>query len=301
MNLDEVLRRWRSAGSPDAASAVVDELSRTRAPRCSTLCVASGKGGTGKSVTSASLAALLSTRGRTLLVDADMGVGNAHILQDQTPPRSFVDVVAGRCTVAEARATCSPSLDLVGGGSGVSRMSALDRDELRLIAQGIAEIEDEYQFLVVDSAAGISEQTASFAAACDLTLVVTTPDITAMTDAYAFLKVLHSSRPRARPLLLVNRVAPGDGDDDGSQTAQRICAVCTKFLGFAPRFVGGVPEDRALVRSVAMRRPVVVSAPESEAARALRTIARSVLIELGERPRTGLGRSLARLFAADSR
>lgn len=275
---------------------VVEDLPRANAPKCSSVCVASGKGGTGKSVITASLASLLSARGRTLLVDADMGVGNAHILQDQSPPRSFVDVVAGRCTVGEARVACSSALDLVGGGSGVSRMSALDKGELVHIARGLAEVEDEYQFALVDSAAGISEQTASFAAASDLCIVVTTPDITAMTDAYAFLKVLHASRPRARPLLVVNRVAQGEGDDDGAATAERIVAVCHKFLGASPRFLGAVPDDRAVVRSVAMRRPVVVSAPDSAAAKALRAIAREVLVELGTRPRTGLGRTLGRLF-----
>jgi flagellar biosynthesis protein FlhG len=259
--------------------------------RASSLCVASGKGGTGKSVVSASLATLLAKRGRTLIVDADMGVGNAHILQDIAPEHSFVDVVEGRLSVRDIRAECRAELDLVAAGSGVSRMAGLSTYEMHLVACGLEELELEYKHLLVDSAAGISNQTVAFAAASDVVLIVTTPDVTALTDAYAFLKVLLQRRPECQPLFVVNRVI---GADEGLHVAERMRAVARKFLGREPRYVGSLPDDRAVVRSVHDRAPVVSSEPASPFACAIERLSDELHAELTRvRPR-GLGRTLLR-------
>ena len=259
------------------------------------LCIASGKGGTGKSVVTASLALLMASRGRTLIVDADMGVGNAHILQDVKPRRSFVDVVAGSCEVLDSVTPCAERLDLLSAGSGVSRMAGLSEYELHLISGGLAAIETDYDFLLVDSAAGISEQTVAFAAACDLVLIVTTPDPTAMTDAYAFIKVLVAKRPGVVPLILVNRVEESydtDQELSGERVAERIAHVCLKFLGMEPRWIGSVPEDRSMIRSVGARRPVVTHAPGSPSAVALQALSVPILGYLEGAQAAGLGRRL---------
>src|SRR5689334_6127075 len=122
---------------------------RPTAPlRAHSLCVASGKGGTGKSVVTASLSTLFARTGRTLVVDADLGVGNAHILQNLCPEHSFVDVVEGRLDVRDIRVACRPQLDLLAAGSGVSRMAGLSPHELHLMALGIEGLEQEYQHVI---------------------------------------------------------------------------------------------------------------------------------------------------------
>lgn len=266
-----------------------------RPVRSSSICVASGKGGTGKSIVSASLAALLAERGRTLLIDADLGVGNAHILQDVHPGRSLVDLVQGGATAREIVVPCRAGLDLVGAGSGVSRMAALSSYENLRIATALDELEASYDFLVVDSAAGISPQTISFAAASDVVLIVTTPDVTAMTDAYAFLKVLSARSSECTPMLLVNRtVEPGEGE----RVATRLTEVAHKFLGRELRWLGALPEDRAVVRSVASRSAVVLCEPAAEVAMALRGLIDGLVVELEHAPRVGLGRTLGEQLRA---
>lgn len=292
-----------SSDRPEAPVAIPTGSPARR--RAASICVASGKGGTGKSVVTASLAHLLATRGRTLIVDADMGVGNAHILQDVKPQRSFVDVVAGSCEVEETVTPCADRLDLLSAGSGVSRMAGLSPYELHLIAGGLAGLELGYDFVLVDSAAGISEQTLFFAAACDLVLIVTTPDPTAMTDAYAFIKVLGGKRPELVPRLLVNRVdesADADREHSGPRVAERIAHVCLKFLGREPRSIGSVPEDSAVIRSVAARRPVVNHAAGSPAAVALQALSVPILGDLEAVDPRGVGRRLVEELAfADRR
>ena len=267
-----------------AGSSTPGTVERPGIVRAASLSVASGRGGTGKTVVSAALATLFAIRGRTLIVDADLGVGNAHILQDVSPPRSFVDVVEGQHTAREVLVPCSAQIDLLAAGSGVPRMADLSAFELHLIAAGLEELERDYRYLVVDSAAGVSLQTIGFARASDVVLIVTTPDLTAMTDAYAFLKVLEGRSPRCRPLLVVNRVS---GESEAREVADRITRVCRRFIGKGPRLVGWIPEDRA----VTQRGPVVLNEPDAPASSALRRVAVRILEELNRRHHPGLGRT----------
>jgi flagellar biosynthesis protein FlhG len=259
--------------------------------RAISLCVASGKGGTGKSIVSASLAALFAPRGPTLLVDADFGVGNAHILQDVAPRSTCVDVVEGRESVRAALVPCTPGLDLFAAGSGVPRMAELTSYELHLLASGLRDVESDYRTLIVDSAAGVSTQTMAFARAADVTLIVTTPDLTAMTDAYAFLKLLFAGRAGTRALLLVNRAA---GPEEAEEVTRRIARVGERFLGIAPRCIGWLPHDPAVSSCVNRRGPVVNLEPGAEVSRALRIVAASVAEELQRVQPKGFGSELQR-------
>lgn len=290
MNWDQALRILKPLRAPQlAGSSPARESAQLHRAHAASICIASGKGGTGKSVVSAAFATLWSEHGRTLLVDADLGVGNAHLMQNVQPKLTLVDVVRGRAAAAAALTACTPGLDLLAGGSGVSQMASLTPAELTRIAHGIDELDPRYDALVVDSAAGISEQTIAFAAASDVVVIVTTPDPTAMTDAYAFLKVLFARKRDACVDLIVNRAFDAE---DGPRTAQRIESVCQKFLGRGVRYVGSIPEDREVVRSVGRRLCVVTAAPECPASIALRELLRRVSEELAVLPHHGLGRSL---------
>jgi flagellar biosynthesis protein FlhG len=307
---DEARRRLlRLAGGrtgplgPNGVAASLEELPRSEhegegplaprappsAPRAASLCVASGKGGTGKSVVSASLATSLAARGRTLILDADMGVGNAHILQDVSPLATLVDVVEGETSLRDARIACSSRIDLLAAGSGVPRMSELSKYETYLIAEGLEELELEYRWVVVDSAAGISRQTLRFALACDVVLIVTTPDLTAMTDAYALLKSLRARRGSCMPLLLVNRAWD---QEQAEEVASRIARVAERFLGTPPRLVGWLPEDPVVPLCVNRRGAVSLLEPASPFARALSVVAARLDEELAALHARGMGRTL---------
>ena len=117
-----------------------------------------------------------------------------------------------------------------------------------------------------------------------------------MTDAYAFLKVLRRHRSSARVGLVVNR-APSPAE--ACRVAERIRSVAGKFLGTEPDALGSLPDDAAVVRSVAERRPVILAEPASPAARALQATAQVVMEELAQRPHAGLGRTLLARFEAD--
>jgi len=277
------------ASSPARARAEVNLL-QPASPLPVSLCIASGKGGTGKSIVSAALAAHFAERGPTLLLDADFGVGNAHILQDVTPELTCVDVVEGRVSLGEARVACAPGLDLIAAGSGVPRMAELGGHELQLLARGFTALEGQYSTLLVDSAAGVSPQTLAFARACDALLIVTTSDLTAMTDAYAFLKLHFAGRAGAKAFLLVNRAASAE---EAEEVTRRIARVGERFLGTAPRCIGWLPHDPVVSACVNRRGPVTRLEPGSEVARALRTVAATLEEELRALAAHGIAGALA--------
>ncbi len=258
--------------------------------RARSLCVVSGKGGTGKSVVSASMARMFSRKARTLIIDADLGVGNAHILQGAAPKKTLADVMNGSTRLRDVLEPCCEGLEMIAGGSGVARLAALSPQDLARLGDELANLERDYSYLVADCGAGISETTLSFARASDSLLIVTTPDLTAMTDAYAFLKVLGDRRGATRPMLLINRA---QDQAEASAAAARICDVSRRFLRFEPEWIGWVPEDRAVFDSVNHRSPLIEYAPTSPAAAALRRIGTIVQDRVDTKHPCGLGRKLA--------
>ncbi len=188
--------------------------------------------------------------------------------------------------VPEIVQPCREGVDLLCAGSGVSRMAGLSSYEMHLIACGLEKLEQDYEYLVVDSAAGVSEQTISFAAACDCTLIVTTPDLTAMTDAYAFLKVLYAKNATARALLVVNRV---HSPEEGQRAAERICSVSDRFLGQGPAWLGSLPEDSAVRHAGNHRTPVVVSEPHAPVSAQMRRLCVRIVSEVNRQASSGDG------------
>ena len=259
------------------------------APRAASMCVASGKGGTGKSVFTASIAASLSRIGPTLIVDADMGIGNAHILQGVAPERSFVELVAGTAAPREVVARCAEQLDLIAAGSGVSSMADLSAFEMHRIAEALEQLELDYRYLVVDSAAGVSNQTVAFAAAADIVVVVTNPAVTAMTDAYAFIKVLLRCNPAADPLLVVNRA---HNWDEARSVVKRMETVCQRFLSRTPRWIGWIPEDDAVIQAINSRAAILSHDPTAPAALALEQLSLVLQEEFERVQARGIGHSL---------
>lgn len=258
-------------------------------PRARSLAVVSGKGGTGKSVASASLARLFARSARTLLVDADLGVGNAHILQGVSPKATLADLFAG-CPPRALVERCGGGLELVAGGSGVARLAQVSACDLARLGDALAELEHDYSYLVADCGAGISEATLAFARAADRVVVVTTPDLTAMTDAYAFLKVLGIPATGPVPGLIVNRATD---EPEACRTAERVQSVAHRFLGRAPEWLGWLPADASVVASVNAREPLIERSPTSPAGLAMLDLYQEVKERLDSVHPRGIGLSLA--------
>lgn len=236
--------------------------------------VASGKGGTGKTFVAVNLAVLLAREiGGVQMLDADLGLGNAHVHLGLRPMHNLQHYFDGDALLEDLLLGSCYGVRLLPGGSGISRLAQLDTGELRRLAHDMPSILTESNALIVDSGAGISPQTLLFLRCSDVVLLVVTPELTSLTDAYALIKCLVIRQPQSRFLVLVNRA---DEQDQGIEVFQRINDVASRFLSLPLHYLGAVPEDRAARASVAGKVPLVVRTPSSPAARALKSAASSL-------------------------
>lgn len=235
----------------------------------------SGKGGTGKTFVAINLAVLLARKFRGVqILDADLGLGNAHISLGLKPQRHFQHFFEDQVSLSELNLRSRYGVKLLPGGSGISRLANLERFELEKLGRDLAGILAESSVLVVDSSAGISGQTLRFLSCTDLVVLVVTPELTSLTDAYALLKCMVTRQESAQVLVLVNRVGT---ERLGREAFDRIAQVSRRFLAYPLRYLGSIPEDRAVQTSLAAKIPLVIRAPGSPAARALRSCAKELV------------------------
>src|SRR5215510_3693532 len=236
------------------------------------VCIASGKGGTGKSILASNVAVLRAQRGeRVLLVDWDAGLANAHLLLGLAPQHDLSHVLQGQVRAEDALVAGPAGLKLLSGGVGRHILANPTRRELDRLFKALRPLEEQFDLIVIDHGAGVTYATVTHLAAAITLLVVTNHEVTALSDGYALYKRAHLANPSIRVGLVVNR----SPDEARALSAwERFQSASMRFLGHAPELVGCVPYDPAVLRSVESRVPVALLEPESLAARAIETVSR---------------------------
>ncbi|GFN24131.1 site-determining protein [Thermanaeromonas sp. C210] len=231
--------------------------------------MASGKGGVGKTNIVVNLSLALARRQkRVMVLDADLGLANVDILLGLVPRWDLSQVVRGEKELKEIVVEGPAGVRLIPGGSGVSELADMSNQQREGLIQGLSRVTEGTDFFLIDTSAGISRHVLSFAAAAGEAIIVTTPEPTALTDAYGLIKGL--SRLGVKIHLLVNRaLAAGDG----REAAARLQATARRFLAVEISLLGIVPEDRAVGLAVREQKPLVLHYPSSPAARALEEVA----------------------------
>ena len=259
------------------------DLQRARDHRAAWLAIAGAKGGVGKTMIASNLALLLARAGyRTLLVDFDPGCGNVAVHLRLSTTFDLEDVAANRCRVRDAIVRGPGRLDVLLGRSGPSKLAGAARSELDPLLDELREAATAYDVVIVDTGAGLGTTTMHVVEQADLTLAVTTPEVTALTDTYALCKVLHL-RQRPLPRLVVNR---GTSRNEAMRTAGKLATITGKFLGVRTELCGFVSDDDAVRRSIGEQRPVAMFG-EGPALDDLRSLCAATLAAL---PRVTRGR-----------
>ena len=246
------------------------------APRLAqAIAITSGKGGVGKTNLAVNLAVCLARLGRrTCLLDGDLGLANADILCNLSPRLTLEQVINGRCRLAEAMLLAPGGFRLIPGACGVARLADLDGAERAGLIRQLAALDHVADELVIDTGAGLAANVLAFVTAASRVLVVTTPEPTAMTDAYGMVKALTARAPDLGISLVVNMV--GDAQE-GRAVFDRIDRVSRTFLGRALDYGGAVPNDEAVVEAIRHRVPFTLYAPDGPATAAVDALARSLL------------------------
>ncbi|MBI1369532.1 MAG: AAA family ATPase [Planctomycetes bacterium] len=233
--------------------------------------ITSGKGGVGKSNVAVNLAARLAKMGRNVvLLDADMGMANADVLCNVAPRATLAHVVAGRRQLEEAMVEAPGGFTLIPGASGLAQMANLSEFERARVVNLFRQLEDQHDLLLIDTGAGIGPNVMSFLLAAQELLVVTTPEPTAVTDAYALIKAVSRQRESVTINLLVNMARDRE---EARRVYERISAVTRRFLGHALSDAGYVLYDPRVGASVRRRCPFVLDAPDAPASLCIKQLA----------------------------
>lgn len=266
--------------SPRLVSEVENEVVRQPAT-CHVICIASGKGGTGKTVVTTNLSIALAQEGlRVVLFDADMGLANAHLLMGVTPTADVSAILEGRARMEGIVVECPAGVKLVSGGSGFAWLAELPVGTFRTLAEGMASLEASADVMLVDAAAGIGPQVMRFLRAAHEVLVVTTPDATALLDAYALIKSLAQKEAAAFMRIIVNRARDRA---EAVEAFKKLQAVAGRHLaGTALSFFGWIPQHWYIQESVRERSPVLLMHPKSFVAASLRSMASALRAMHGE-------------------
>jgi flagellar biosynthesis protein FlhG len=235
--------------------------------------IGSGKGGVGKTWLAASLAHALARLGRrVLLFDGDLGLANVDVQLGLDPGPDLAGVLTGRCTFAQAIRRFEPGgFDLIAGRSGCAELALLAPPALAPLLAELRAHAPAYDCMLLDLPAGIDAVVRRLLATADRALVLTTDEPTAITDAYALLKVGRAAAAGFAPQLVVNQVA---SHDIGRRTYEGLLRVCERFLGLRPELAGVVRRDARVPEAIRQQAPFLVRSPASPAARDVEALAR---------------------------
>ncbi|KZY72433.1 hypothetical protein A3742_15470 [Oleiphilus sp. HI0071] len=237
--------------------------SSPRIPRV--LAITGGKGGVGKTSVSVNLAiALARTGSKVCLFDADTGLANINVMLGLHPAYTLEHLFTGEKSIHDILLEGPAGIDIIPGASGFAQCVELGVKEQRRLVESISELEPKYDYMLVDTAAGISPTVLHFIAASQIAAVVITPEPTSLTDAFSLLKVLRRRGYRRKVEVIVNMASNARQAD---KVYRRFEAAVKKYLGLQTEQLGALWMDESMRTAVSLQRPVTLFSKEDPSAK----------------------------------
>jgi len=237
--------------------------------------VASGKGGVGKTSIAVNLGLILSQIGRRVtLLDADFGMANAHILLGVNPDHFIIDAITGKTSLDETLCLGPAGLQFVSGGSGLLDMLNLDEKTRYQSIRMMDELSTKTDVLIADAPAGASDSSIAFVTAADRVVVVLVGEPTSFLDAYSLIKAAHIEGKVRNFCIVVNMAR---NEPEAKSHFKKFNDIATRFLDVTLTYVGHVPLSDRMRQSVVKRRPIGLGDQEWPENRAFKSIAKGVL------------------------
>lgn len=251
---------------------LAEENKNNSKPRIIT--VTSGKGGVGKSNFVVNLSITLQKLGKKVLIfDADIGMANDDVLMGHVPKYNIYDIIVNKKEINDVLVEGPLGVKLLSGGTGMNKIKEITTSQRNLFLEKLENLEG-YDYIIMDTGAGINRTVLGFIACCDQLIVITTPEPTSMMDAYSLLKAVNHFKIKDSVEIIVNRVLE---ESEANSTYNKFYNVVTKFLGLKISFLGSIVEDKRLVQAVRNQNPVVIGFPNSEVSKDIYSIARRLI------------------------
>lgn len=259
--------------------------------------VTSGKGGVGKSSISVNLGIALSQVGkRVVILDADFGLANIEVMLGIRPKYSLADLIFRDKSLADIITRGPEGIGFISGGSGIQEMNSLTKDQIMYLIQKLVELDNQADIILIDTGAGISDSVLEFVAASSEVLLVTTPEPTSITDAYALMKTLHRKVDYANDdtsiHMISNRVP---SEEEGRELYDKLRVVVEKFLHVKMEYLGAVLQENNVSKAVIHQKPVVTLYPNSHFSRKIKDFA-DILCK-NEIEQNHIRRGIAQIFS----
>ena len=237
----------------------------------------------GKSTLALNVSINLCIRGqRVLLMDADMGMANIDIMLGLVPKYNIQHVVQGKKGLKDIIIEGPEGLSIIPGSSGMVELANLSSSELQKIMVELGKLDGEYDYLVIDTGAGISRNVLTFLLAADDVVIITTPEPPALTDAYGVVKAIARESGGKNLYLVVNRV---NDNAEGIMVADKFRLVCSKFLDLEMKILGHVVNDPLVGEGIRSQQAFSRMFPYNVAAKNINDIAGNLI---SANPRTGI-------------
>lgn len=258
--------------------------------------VTSGKGGVGKSNFTLNFALTLQAKGYKVLVfDADIGMANIDVLMGVSPKYSLYHLLKRQKSVWEIIHKGYNDIEFIAGGSGFNDLLSLSEAELDYFVEQVNQLNGYVDYILFDTGAGLSKETLKFIVAAQETIVVTTPEPTSITDAYAIIKMVNSMNYNVQFKLVINRVTE---EREGKQTADKISLVAKQFLNLDIPTLGFVSDDSNVSKAVKRQIPFTVAFPNTIATKGIELLAdRFIMGQSAPEPNVGVKSFLNKMMS----
>ena len=235
------------------------------------IAITSGKGGVGKTNLAVNMAIAYAQQGKkVILIDGDLGMANVNVVLNIIPKYNLMQVINKQKTMQEIILDTEVGIKFIAGANGFSKIANLSTDELDYFAKQFSELGNA-DIIIIDTGAGIAKNVLQFVAAADEVYVVTTPEPTAITDAYGMIKIITTELVdrNINIKLLVNRVRSAE---EGKKISDRIINIVAQFLNYKVDYIGFVYDDPVVQASVIRQKPFMIVNPTSKPAQCIKHI-----------------------------
>lgn len=253
---------------------IINEQEENKNRSSKIITITSGKGGVGKSNFVVNLAISLQNKGKKVLIfDADLGMGNDDVLMGLYPKYNIFDIIYTDLEIKDIIIEGTNGVSLIPAGSALIKAQELEEEERKLFLEKLESL-DKFDYILIDTGAGVNKDVLSFIAASEELIIITTPEPTSLTDGYSLIKATDHYKLKTKAKIIVNKAFT---KQEGQETYNKFNQAVSRFLKIEIEYLGCILEDRKLVQSVRQQKPFIVLYPNCDAAKDIETISLKIM------------------------